>query len=376
VRIALIGPVYPYKGGISHYTGLLCKTLREHHQTFMYSFKFQYPKFLFRREQKDARDDSFVVSDTEYILHTMNPLNWITSGAQIKKQKFDAVILQWWHPYFAPCYFVLLKLLRKHRIIFVCHNVFPHERFPLDRFLAKLILRYGNGFIVHTKLDEKDLLSVKPTANYLLSPHPTYNIFKFENIEKEAARKLLCINTTTPVILFFGFVRDYKGLKHLLKALPYVKEELINIDLWVVGDFADGKQLYLDLIYNLGIRDNIHIVDEYVSNRDVEKYFSAADLVILPYESATGSGIIQIAYGFEKPVVVTNVGGLPDVVEEGKTGFIVEPEKPELLAKAVLRFFAEVEKRPNEFREYIKVLNDKFSWERMADKIVALIGAK
>ena len=375
MKIALIGPVYPYKGGISHYTGLLCKALRGYHQVLMYSFKFQYPRFLIRKEQKDYRDDSFAVSDTNYMIHTMNPFNWIYSAVKIRKQNFDAVILEWWHPYFAPCYYMMMKLLRKQRIFFICHNVFPHERFLLDRFLAKQVLKNANGFIVHTHLDEQDLLTIHPLAKYYVHPHPTYNIFKLEGMPINTARQMLGINPGTPNLLFFGFVREYKGLKHLLRALPYVKKKLENILLWIVGDFAGDKQTYLDLVNELDIADNIRIIDEYVANSEVEKYFAAADLVILPYEAATGSGIAQIAYGFEKPVVVTNVGGLKEVVENEKTGYVVEPQNPKLLADAILQYFAESKEKQDEFRKNINAANDFFSWERMAEKITALITA-
>ncbi|MCL2718589.1 MAG: glycosyltransferase [Lachnospiraceae bacterium] len=371
MKIALIGPVYPYKGGISHYTSLMCRILRENHQVFIYSFKLQYPRFLFRKAQKDYRDDSFAVPDTNYLINTINPFNWFTSARQIKKQNIEAVIFQWWHPYFAPCYFFMAKLLKQQKVIFVCHNVFPHERFPLDRFLTKLVLKKGDGFIVHTHLDEKDLLAINPQAVYRVNPHPTYNIFKQAGMTKNAARLLIGSDEHTPLLLFFGFVREYKGLKHLLRALPLIKEKLPDICLWIVGDFAGDKQFYLDLISELAIVENIHIVDEYVSNQEVEKYFTATDLVVLPYESATGSGIAQIAYGFEKPVIVTNVGGLPDVVKNGKTGYIVEPNNPKLLADAILRYFDEG--KPDDFRENIKIINDEFSWERMAGQITALI---
>ncbi|MCL2050605.1 MAG: glycosyltransferase [Lachnospiraceae bacterium] len=378
MKIALIGPVYPYKGGISHYTGLMCHALRENcalrenHEVFMFSFKLQYPKFLFRKEQKDYRDNSFAVADTNYLINTLNPFNWLASALRIKKLKIDTVIFQWWHPYFAPCYFFMTKFLRKQKIVFICHNVFPHERFLLDKFLTKMVLRSGSRFIVHTHLDEGNLLSVKPNAIYRVNPHPTYNIFKQEGFGTAEARKRLGIRDDIPLLLFFGFVREYKGLKHLLKALPIIAEKLNDIKLFVVGDFAGDKEKYLDLINELGIADCLCLVDDYVSNQEVEKYFAAADLVVLPYESATGSGIAQIAYGFLKPVVVTNVGGFTDIVRDGETGYIVKPQNPEELANAILRYFTEDSHRHDEFCENIKAINDEFSWERMVMQIEEL----
>lgn len=371
-KIVLIGPVYPYKGGIAHYTSLLYRTLVKKYDVSMISFKMQYPKLLFKKEQKDYSNDMFKVENTQFLIHTANPFNIIKIGRKIRKLQPDLVIMQWWHPYFAPCYRLLCGVMgRKIRKMFICHNVFPHERFLADRFLTRLTLKRGDFFIVHSKTDKEDLLTIKPDAKARQNPHPTYNAFKIRSISKEQAREEAGEKQDTKLLLFFGFVREYKGLKHLLRAMPEIKEKLEKVKLLVVGSFADDKEDYIRLIHGLHIEDCVRIVDEYTPDDEVEKYFASCDLVVLPYESATQSGIVQIAFGFEKPVIVTEVGGLPDVVTDGKTGYVVEPEKPKALADAVVDFYMNERKR--DFEENVRQEAYRFSWERLKNTIEELL---
>ena len=371
MRIVLIGPVYPYKGGIAHYTSLLCQALRKGHEVFMVSYKMQYPKLLFRKEQKDYSNQSFRIDDTQYWINTANPFNLAVAAGKIKKLRPDAVILQWWHPYFAPCYWILTKLLGRIPLLITCHNVFPHERFPMDRLLTKLVLRKADGYIVQSHLDEQDLLQVKPDAKYIVTPHPTYNAFKMKNLSRQEARKLIQLDADVPMLLFFGFVREYKGLKYLVDALPEIVEKIPDIQLWIVGDFGDDKDNYLMQIENHQIGDHIQLVEGYVPDQEVEKYFAASDLVVLPYVSATQSGIVQIAYGFEKPVVVTDVGGLPDVVRDRETGYVVPAGNAQEIAHAIVRFYKE--DRGIEWKDNIRKQAAEFSWETMVERIEQLL---
>lgn len=371
-KIVLIGPVYPYKGGIAHYTSLLHRTLAEKYNVEMISYKMQYPKILFRKEQKDYSNAMFQVENTQFLIHTANPFNIIRVGKMVKKKNPDMVIMQWWHPYFAPCYRLLCGAMgKKIPKMFICHNVFPHERFPMDRLLTKMTLKKGDFFIVHAKSDEADLLTIRADAKVRQNPHPTYNAFKIRNINKEQARKELGEGQDTKLLLFFGFVREYKGLKHLLKAMPQVKEKLDNVKLMVVGSFGEDKADYRNLINGMQIEDCVEVVDGYTPDNEVEKYFAASDMVVLPYESATQSGIVQIAYGFEKPVLVTNVGGLPDVVTDGRTGYVVEPKSAEAIAAAIIDFYKQ--DREVGFVEEVKKAADKFSWTRMENVISSMI---
>lgn len=367
MKIVLVGPVYPYKGGISHYTGLMYKALAKKNEVHMMSYKLQYPKILFKKEQRDYDNDAFKIENTDFYINTANPINWVQTALKIRELKPDMVILQWWHPYFSPCYWSICKLLGKIKVLFVCHNVFPHERFPMDRFLAKTVLKQGDYFIVQSKQDENDLKSIKKNPKYKRTVHPTYNAFKLQNMSKEEGRRLLHIPEDEKVLLFFGFVREYKGLKHLINALPQIVKDTEKVKLLIVGDFAGDKDEYLKLIEKNNVSEYIEIHDGYIPDKEVEKYFTASDVVVLPYESATQSGIVQIAYGFEKPVIATSVGGLPEVVLDGKTGYIVETQNVEAIAKSVNRFFSE--NKAEAFKNNIIAEADKYSWDRMAEII-------
>lgn len=373
MKIIMIGPVYPYKGGISHYTGMMCKALRKKHPTHMISYQMQYPKLLFKKEQRDYTNECFKIKNTKYWINTANPFNIIKTALQIRKLKPDLVVIQWWHPYFAPCYFILQKCLGKCKKLMVCHNVFPHERFPLDRFLTGLCLRGMDYYLVQSRKDEEDLLTLKPKAAYRRVFHPTYNAFKMKNMTREEARSQLSLDEEEKVMLFFGYVRRYKGLHHILKALPSIRDRVEGIKLLVVGDFGDDRQEYMDIIHKEGISGCVKMVEGYIPDQEVEQYFAASDLAVLPYESATQSGIAQIAYGFGMPIVATDVGGLPEVVLDGRTGYVVPQGDDQALGEAVIRFFTETDVEA--MKENIKQEEYKFSWDRMREEIEELVGS-
>lgn len=372
MKIAMIGPVHPYKGGIAHYTDLLCRALREDgNEVQLYTFKFQYPKLLYKKPQKDMKSSGFGTNDADFCIHTLNPFNWIKVAGRIKKQKPELIILQWWHPYFAPCFWSICKLLRREKILFVCHNVFPHERFPLDRLLTKWTLGCGRYFITQSKMDARDLLSVKHDAVYRVTPHPTYGMFCKQGMSMQKAREQLQIDQGQRVLLFFGFVRKYKGLQYLLEAMKLLKERDFKVQLWVVGDFGEDKDEYVEQIRRFKIEDQVQMVEGYVPDDEVEKYFAASDLVVLPYLSATQSGIVQIAFGFEKPVLVTEVGGLPDVVTNGKTGYVVEPQSAEMIAEAIMDYY--INNRREAFVSQIEKEKDRFSWKTFVDTMMEMV---
>lgn len=324
----------------------------------------QYPKFLFHKEQWDYSNDSFKIDAAHYMLHTANSFNIIKTACYIRRQKPDLVLIQCWHPYFAPYYYLLERFMGRQNLVFVCHNVFPHERFPMDKWFTRLVLKYGRSYIVHAKEGAKELEQIKKNPDYVVTPHSSYNAFRFEGINKRQARERLGIAQDKKLLLFFGYVREYKGLKYLLQALPEIVRELREqVQLWVVGEFGADRDNYTGLIDRLGIAEYINVVDTYTPDREVEKYFAAADLVVLPYISATQSGIMQIAYGFTKPVFVPNVGGLPNVVTDGKNGYVVEPENVKAIAQAVRRFYHN--RVEQVMTENIKRESRRFSWERM-----------
>lgn len=362
-RIVLIGPVYPFKGGIAHYDAMLCEALRKRYDVRMISYKMLYPKFLFKKPQRDETDRRFAVDDTEYLLNSANPVNIARVARKIRQWKPDLVILPWWHPYFAPCYLLLNLFLPGIRKLFICHNVFPHERFPLDKALTRCTLATGDAFIVHSRQDLKDLQSIRHTDRAVLNPHPTYEAFRSGTLTKAQARELLGCTEQERILLFFGFVRPYKGLIHLLRAMPDIIQSCDHVKLLIVGDFDEQREMYFNFIRQHQLEGHVQVVEGYVPDSEVERYFEACDLVVLPYESATQSGIVQIAYGFHKPVVVTDVGGLPDVVTDGQTGYVVPERDSAAIAEAVTRFFASGAAASME--QAIVKEEDRFSWDHL-----------
>ncbi len=370
-KIVMIGPVYPYKTGLSYYVSLLYNQLHNNNEVFLISYTMQYPKFLYRKPQKDYEDDVLKLDDVNYMLHTANPFNWLKVAKYIKKICPDLLILQWMHPYFAPCYYMLAKLVKKIKILYICHNVFPHERFPADKWLTAIALKQADFYITHSNSDAEDLKSIIRNPKMAITVHPAYNFFRRENMSKQKARERLKLSETDKVVLFFGLVREYKGLKHLLNAMAILKEKL-QIKLLIAGDFAGNREVYDGLIKKNAIEENVIITDQHIPISEVEKFFAACDLVVLPYESATQSGVIQVAYSFEKPVLATRVGGLPDVVFDGETGYVVEPQNAGKIAEAVIDFYEN--NRSDEFVKGIEREKYRYSWERMEKEIDNLTG--
>jgi glycosyltransferase involved in cell wall biosynthesis len=342
MRYVLIGPTYPYRGGISHYTTLLYQHLGAAHEVKLYSFKRQYPARLFPGRTDRDPSHSPLRADCKYLLDPSNPLTWLETFRRIKGDRPDALIFQWWVPYWAPAFASIAGLVRRFtatRVMFICHNVFPHERSVIDRALVRLALTQGQFFIVQSEKDLHDLKRLLPGVPVRRTVHPIYEALALGGTmtAEEAKREL---SLKGKVLLFFGFVREYKGLKYLLRAMPQVMGRM-DVHLLIVGEFWDDKSSYLNLIGELGIAQAVTIVDRYIPNEELGLYFSAADVVVLPYVDATQSGVTQLAYGFEKPVITTLVGGIPEVVKNGETGLIVPPKDSEALGEAIVRYFEE-----------------------------------
>jgi len=373
LRICLVGPAYPYRGGISHYNSLLAKHLSSEHEVFSINFKRLYPDFLFPgKTQYDESAEPLSV-DSVRIIDSINPLSWVRAGFHIVSRKCDVAVFQWWHPFFAPAYFkicAILRLFSRTKIIFICHNVLPHESSIFDRVLLFLAFLMPHAFLVQSMEDRENLLKLRRGAVVSIHPHPIYDFFKTGAISRNEARKKIGIDGDVPVLLFFGYIRPYKGLKFLLEAMPEIIGEL-GARLLVVGEFYEDKKPYVELVEKLGIKDSVKFVDYYVPNEEVESFFMASDLVVLPYLSATQSGIVQVAMAFDKPVVVTRVGGLPDVVSEGKTGFIVSPGDSGAIARSVLRFFKEG--WGESMNEFFPEEKKRFSWRSMVSTLEDLI---
>jgi glycosyltransferase involved in cell wall biosynthesis len=375
MKVAVIGPTYPIRGGISHYTTLMVKRLRERHDVLFVSYLKQYPAFLFpgRTQIDDSADP--IETESEPIISFANPLSWWKAAGRIASFAPEVLVFSWVNPALAVQFRAISALLRRRspetRIIFWCHNVTGHESRALDVILTRFAFRHGDEFIVHGEEIRKDFHALLPGAPVSVTDHPIYDVFAEHARPSSEAREQLGLDADAPVVLYFGFVRQYKGLKYLLEAVPDARDALPGLHLLVVGEFWDSPDEYLDRIRDLGIAECVTVHDAYVPNEEVALYFCAADIVALPYVSASASGIIQIAYGFDKPVLTTRVGSLPEVVEDGSTGYLVEPGDSAALAGALKDFFEggrgeELSRNVSEYRE-------RFSWDRFAEQVEEIL---
>jgi glycosyltransferase involved in cell wall biosynthesis len=367
-RFCLIGPTYPYRGGISHYNTCLARELAKRGEVRAINFKRLYPGFLFPGKTQLDESATPLAFDSERLIDSLNPFTWIRAGIRAGRMKPDLVLVQWWHPFFAPAVFTIgavLRLMRRGTIIFLCHNVLPHEKSFVDRMLAALAFAVGHGFLVQSREDREKLLRIRRDVSVIVHPHPIYDFFATGSLTREVARAAIGASAA-PLLLFFGYIRGYKGLAYLIEAMPLVREK-VTAELLVVGEFYDDMASYSELVGRLGLDGVVRFVARYVANEEVEAFFVASDLVILPYVSATQSGIVQIALAFDRPVVVTDVGGLSEAVAVEKTGFVVPPRDPAALAAAIVRFFSEgwASRMAPFFAEEKK----RFSWEAMAEAI-------
>jgi len=373
-KIAVLGLSYPFRGGIAHYSTLLVRELRKQHAVKFITLSRQYPELLFPGKTQYDHSARELTEENYALIDSVNPASWLRVAFALKREKVDLVVVQWWNPFFGLAFGTianLLTLLSDSKICFLCHNVLPHESTLLDRILSRYAFLRSKYFIVHSDEDKRHLLSMKPNAVVRKNVHPTYTIFgDFAAYGKIQARTELGIAPGKKTLLFFGLIRPYKGLKYLILAMAGIVKS-IDCVLLVVGEFYEPKEQYLSLIKQLGLEEHIVIRDEYVKNEAVSLYFSSADVVVLPYVTATQSGIVQIAFGLNKPVITTNVGGLPEAVEDGKTGFLVDPESPEKLAEAILKFYEG--NYETKFSERIKETSHAFSWDAAVSNIESFL---
>jgi glycosyltransferase involved in cell wall biosynthesis len=373
-KIAVVGLSYPFRGGIAHHSTLLVRSLKRKYPVKFITLSRQYPSLLFPgRTQYDDSAQGFH-EENHALIDSINPLTWLKAALALKKEGVDLVIVQWWHPFFGLAFGTianLLNLASRTRVCFLCHNVLPHESTVLDRVLSRYAFLTSKYFIVHSEEDKSNLLSLKPRAVVRKTVHPTLSVFgEFAAYGRTQARVALGLQPERKTLLFFGLVRPYKGVKYLIQAMAKVVKSMDCV-LLVVGEFYDSKEDYLSLIKELGLEAHIIVRDEYVKNEAVSLYFSSADVVVLPYITATQSGIVQIAFGLNKPVITTNVGGLPEAVEHGKTGFVVEPQSPDKLAGAIIEFYSG--NYEAKFAGQIANSANAFSWDAEVSSIESFL---
>ncbi len=367
LKIYFVAPAYPLRGGIAHFVAILHNHLKNRgHQSKIYSFTLQYPKFLFPGKTQEEESKEFIPVEAEPIFSSINPISWIATFLKIRKDKPDLVIFKYWMPFFAPGFgtiCLLIRLFKTTKTLFLCDNIISHEQWPGEAFITRLVLRVVDYFIVQSASVKDDLIRLHPKANYKEVAHPLYDVFSSDAFSHTECRAFFHLQPEQPVILFFGFIKPYKGLMYLIRAIPQVLEHLPQARFLIAGEFYENRESYVREIEALQIGHAVQLYEDYIPNEQVGRFFTAADVVVLPYVSATQSGIVQIAYGFNKPIITTDVGGLPEVVIHEKTGFIVPPKDSKKLAEAIIRFFNE--KRAEEFTCQIREERKKYSWEPM-----------
>lgn len=380
MKIVIIGAAYPLRGGIAHYISLLYDALVQHgHEVHVVTFSRQYPKILFPGKSQEEKGNAGVPLDSVQIIDSINPASWRKAGRVVAGFEPDMIIFKFWLPFFAPAYGMIARVAKKTmkkkgkecKVVLIADNVIPHEKRLGDRAFTNYAFKAVDHFIVQSDAVEQDLKIVKPDAKYIKLAHPIYHIFG-ESIERKKAREELGIPVDVPAILFFGYIRKYKGLDILLRAMPELLKSLPELRLIVAGEFYEDEGDYRKLIDELKIpAKNLVLATDYIANDKVASYFSAANVAVLPYRTATQSGIVQIAYNFDVPVIATDVGGLSEVVIDGKSGIITKEATPELVAKDVERFFKEKLEEP--FRAGVREEKKKYSWDTFVEGIEELV---
>ncbi len=372
MKVIILGSAHPLRGGLAAYNERLAREfIRQGHSVQIYTFSLQYPSFLFpgtsQYSDQPAPDDLYI----HVKVNSLNPLNWLSVGREIAKLNADLLIVKFWLPFMAPCLGTISRMVKKNKktkVISIIDNIIPHEKRVGDFQLAGYFVNSVDGFIAMSESVLEDLKKFDDKKPAIFSPHPLYDNFG-EAISKTEAYQKLGLEINTEYLLFFGFIRDYKGLDILLHAMADERIRQLNVKLIVAGEFYTDAKPYAEMITQLGIADKLILKTDFIPDGEVRNYFCAADMVVQPYKHATQSGVTQICYHFDRPMLVTNVGGLPEIVPNGKVGYVVEPNA-QAVADAIVDFY----KNHKEFvmRDNIKVEKKKYAWSAMLNKIAEI----
>lgn len=369
-KIIILSPAHPLRGGIAASSERLAKELQDMgHQLEICSFSLQYPNFLFPGKTQFTDDPPPPHLKIHTKINSVNPFNWITTGLWLKKQQADLIIVRYWLPFMGPSLGFISRIAKtaNTKIISLADNIIPHETRLGDRIFTKWFVESMDGFVVMSGSVGEDVRIFNKKKEVHFAPHPVYDNYGKALSRKEAINKL-ALNEDLTYILFFGFIRDYKGLDLLLEAFAKVHNNHEKARLLIAGEFYGNEEKYQQLIDRLEIRDKIILQSDFISDVDVKYYFCAADLVAQTYKSATQSGISQIAYHFEKPMLVTNVGGMPEIVEDGKAGYVCHPTAEDI-AIALEDYLANTAKK-SILEAGVKENKHLFSWQRLANEFL------
>ncbi len=374
-KIIIVGSAHPLRGGgISTFNERLSRALNEAgYQSVIYNFSLQYPSIFFPGSNQYTDEPAPEGLDIRIKVNSVNPINWLKVGNEIRKMQPDLVIFRYWIPFIAPCFGAIARRIRKNsttRIIAIADNIVPHEARLGDRLLTRYFVNSMDGFLTMSKIVEVSLSDFDKVKPRILSPHPLYDNFG-KAVPKQIAIEKLKLDKNFNYLLFFGFIRDYKGLDLLLEALTDERLRAMPLKLIVAGEFYTKPEPYLEFIRKHQLEEKVLLFTEFIPNSEVPLYFSACDLVVQPYKSATQSGVTQVALHFDKPIVTTNVGGLADMVSDGVVGYVVVPEKT-AIAGAIHKVF--VDNELEKFEKNIAIEKQRFSWETMVGSIEKLFG--
>ncbi|MBV6444772.1 MAG: D-inositol-3-phosphate glycosyltransferase [Ignavibacteriaceae bacterium] len=327
----------------------LYDVLKDDFEVKVINYKLLYPSFLFPgTTQFDKSEKNVKVAPNERLINSINPFNWLSVAKRIAAENADLVVFDWWQPFFGPCHRVISGKIKKKygkKILFITENYISHEGSFIDHTLTRIGLKHAGAFLTLSARVADELKNTAGERKIYRSELPVYDCYnETYGISSEEAKVSFSFPKDSKVILFFGYIRKYKGLDILLDAMPEIIKRDPSIKLLIAGEFYDEFEFYRGMIDKLNIGTSVYMINKFISNEEVYKYYEPADLVVLPYRSGTQSGILNMAYGFLKPVLVTNVGGLAEFVDEGKSGFVVEPNSPEAIAEGVMKFFEAREK--------------------------------
>ncbi|MBQ7531298.1 MAG: glycosyltransferase [Paludibacteraceae bacterium] len=377
MKIVIVGTAYPFRGGLATFNQRLAQQFQaEGHHVELITFTTQYPSFLFPGKTQYSTEAAPADLTIRRAVNSCNPLTWWRVGRQLHKQRPDFVICCYWMAFFAPAFATIERIVRRNRhtrCIALVHNMIPHEPTLLDKLFAPAFVRNTDGFVALSQSVLTDIAKLggqnKPKA---CSPHPIYDHYG-EPMTKAAACQALSLAPQNDYMLFFGLVRAYKGLDLLIDAFAQVKDKLPRLRLLVAGEFYEDEQKYREQIAAAGLTERVIIRNEFIPDADLRKYFGAADLIVQPYKSATQSGVTQVAFHFEKPMLVTNVGGLSEIVHHGKMGYAVPPQTKEIAA-AISDYYTH--NRQESFTGYLRLEKDKYGWDKLTQEFLTLRGAR
>lgn len=372
MKIVILGPAWPYRGGIAAFGERLAREYqRQGHEVELVTFTLQYPGFLFPGKTQYSTDPAPEGMSIRRLMSSVNPFSWLRTGRYIRRQKPDLVISAYWLPFMAPCLGTVLRVAKGKgtRRVAILHNLIPHEHRPGDRLFSRYFVGSNDAFVTLSRsvLDDIDHFDPRKRKPRTYSPHPLYDHYG-TTLDRAEACRLLGLEENHRYVLFFGFIREYKGLDLLLDAMSDPRLRELDVKLLVAGEFYGDPKPYHEQIARLGIGERVVLKTDFIPDSEVNRCFSVADVVAQPYRSATQSGVSQIAYHFEKPMVVTNVGGLPEIVPDGKAGFVVEPDG-KAISDALVRYFSDEETWRERLTAGVRDEKQKYGW----DKLVAAI---